>query len=173
MPSSLDFGDGFDPSLRHDRITANGVDLHVVSAGEGPTVLLVHGNPSTWLVWRRIMPALARSHRVVAPDLRGFGDSARPLRGYDKATLARDMEGVMDAMGVDEFDVIGHDFGSQIGYRLAKLAPERVRRLVVIEGLLPEITTEPFPDQSRFWFVPFSMQPDLPELLTLGRESST
>ena len=158
------------PAFSHDKVEGDGARLHVVSGGEGPPLVLIHGFLSTWLLWRHIMPELAERHWVIVPDLRGFGDSDRPSRGYDKTTLARDVLAVLDTMGVTEFDVLAHDFGCQIGYRMATLARERVRSMVVIEGLLPGIETSAFPDPTRFWFYTFNQVPDLPELFSQGKE---
>ena len=163
-PLPADFG--------HEKVAVNGLRLHVVTggAGAGPAVMLIHGNLSTWYGWRLVLPALAAGHRVVVPDLRGFGDSDRPLRGYDKTTLSEDLLGLLDALDIGEVSLVGHDFGGQIAYRMATLARDRVRRLAVLETLLPGLAVTPFPNPPRAWFEPFNKVPDLPELLVQGRE---
>jgi pimeloyl-ACP methyl ester carboxylesterase len=162
--------DAFNSVFTHDKVEANGIKLHVVSGGTGQPLVLVHGFLSTWLVWARVMPSLARDYRVIVPDLRGFGDSERTLRGYDKTTLAKDVLGVLDAWGINRFLLAGHDFGAQVAYRMATLARARVERLAVIEGLLPEIAVTAPIDPVRFWFYTFNQVADLPEMLAAGNE---
>jgi pimeloyl-ACP methyl ester carboxylesterase len=116
------------------------------------------------------MPKLAQRYRVIAPDLRGFGDSEGGGKGYDKKTLAADMATVLDALGVDRVHVVGHDFGGQIAYALAAGARERVATLTVIESLLPGIEVKSRGDEGRFWILGFHSAPVVPELLTIGRE---
>jgi alpha-beta hydrolase superfamily lysophospholipase len=87
----------FEPELR--RVAANGIEINVAFAGEGPAVLLLHGFPHTWQLWSPAMGALAAQYRVIAPDLRGFGASTRAANGYDAATLATDAEALLGALG--------------------------------------------------------------------------
>lgn len=108
------------------------VDMHYAEAGSGPPLVLVHGFPQHWYVWRRAIPVLARHHRVICPDLRGFGWSQAPPDGYDKETLARDVLGLLDELEVERFSIAGHDWGAWVGFLLAIRHPERVRRLMVL-----------------------------------------
>lgn len=94
------------------RVATNGVHLNVAIAGDGPAVLLLHGFPHTWQLWSGIMGRLAGQYRVIAPDLRGFGASARAIEGYDAGTLAADAEGLLDALGEPSAAVIGIDAGT-------------------------------------------------------------
>jgi pimeloyl-ACP methyl ester carboxylesterase len=116
---------------------------HVVTGGEGPPLLLVHGWPQTWYAWRFVMPGLARDFQVVAPDQRGCGLSGKPSGGYDTATLANDLVELMDALGHGRFAVVGHDTGMWIGYALAADHPDRVDRLVVAEAAMPGVSPSP------------------------------
>lgn len=118
------------------RITTNGVQLNVAIAGDGPAVLLLHGFPHTWQLWSGIMGRLAGQYRVIAPDLRGFGASARAIEGYDAGTLAADAEGLLDALGEPSAAVVGIDAGTAPAVLLALRRPGLVRRLVVMEALL-------------------------------------
>ncbi|MFB6556679.1 alpha/beta fold hydrolase, partial [Streptomyces sp. NPDC056405] len=118
------------------RIVTNGVQLNVAIAGDGPAVLLLHGFPHTWQLWSGIMSRLARRYRVIAPDLRGFGASARAAEGYDAGTLAADAEGLLDALGEPSAAVVGIDAGTAPAVLLALRRPGLVRRLVVMEALL-------------------------------------
>jgi pimeloyl-ACP methyl ester carboxylesterase len=104
------------------------VRLHAVIGGDGPPLLLVHGWPETWYAWRALMPALARDFEVIAVDQRGIELSDKPAGGYDTGTQARDLLGLMEALGHQRFAVIGHDTGFAISYALAADHPARVER---------------------------------------------
>lgn len=120
------------------RIRSNGVTIQYATAGEGPPVLMLHGYPQTHVMWHLVAPVLARDHRVVCADLRGYGDSSKP-RGlpdhgnYSKRVMAEDMVGLMRALGHERFHVVGHDRGARVAHRLARDHGERVRTLTVID----------------------------------------
>jgi pimeloyl-ACP methyl ester carboxylesterase/heme-degrading monooxygenase HmoA len=151
-------------------VEANGLKLGVVEGGHGEPVLLVHGMLETWAIWSRVMPRLADHYRVIAPDLRGFGASEGTGAGYDKATLAADMLALLDALGAGRVHVVGHDFGGQIAYALAAEHRDRVATLSAIETLLPGVDVKRRGDEGKFWLFPFHMAPNVPEMLTAGRE---
>src|SRR5262245_61518774 len=89
---------------------ANGIKLHYVEGGRGDrTVVLIPGWPQTWYAWRKVMPELAKSFRVIAVDTRGMGDSSRPESGYDTRTAAADISALMQRLGVSRYAVVGHD----------------------------------------------------------------
>jgi haloacetate dehalogenase len=120
------------------RIRTNGVQIHCVSAGSGPALLLLHGYPQTHSMWHLLAPELAKDYTVVCPDLRGYGDSSKPKglpdhSNYSKRTLAQDMIGVMDALGHDRFHLVGHDRGARVAHRLARDHGQRVKTLTVID----------------------------------------
>jgi haloacetate dehalogenase len=126
------------PSPAHVDIETTGARIHVARRGSGTPLLLLHGYPQTHRMWDRVAPALAERHEVVAPDLRGYGDSSRPAggsdhAGYSKRAMARDMVEVMAALGHDRFDVAGHDRGGRVAHRMAKDHPDAVRRLCVMD----------------------------------------
>ncbi|MBA2512740.1 MAG: alpha/beta hydrolase [Solirubrobacterales bacterium] len=108
------------------------MELHIAEAGSGPPVLLVHGWPQHWWSWRKIIPELARTHRVICPDLRGHGWSAAPRGGYAKATLAADLIALLDVLELERVPYVGHDWGGWIGFELARLAPERMSGLLAL-----------------------------------------
>jgi haloacetate dehalogenase len=129
--------DGF----RLDRIDVGGVRLRVRHGGRGPAVLLLHGHPRTHTTWYLVAPQLARDHTVVCPDLRGYGQSAKPPDGeghanYAKRAMAADCLALMRSLGHDQFAVVGHDRGSYVALRLALDHPEAVTRLAFL-GLVP------------------------------------
>lgn len=118
---------------RHRAVSANGIRLHVAECGEGPLVVLLHGFPEYWWSWRHQLVALAeQGYRAVAVDLRGYGDSDKPPRGYDLWTLAGDVSGLIGALGESRAHVVGHDWGGIIAWTLAALHPRRVRSLAVV-----------------------------------------
>jgi pimeloyl-ACP methyl ester carboxylesterase len=118
---------------RHREVSANGIQLHFAERGQGPLVVLAHGFPEFWWCWRHQLVGLAEAgFRVVAVDLRGYGDSDKPPRGYDLWTLAGDLAGLIRALGCREATVVGHSVGGLVGWSLAALRPRLVRSLVVL-----------------------------------------
>lgn len=155
----------------------DGVRLHSVAGGEGQPVVLVHGWPQTWYGWRKVMPLLAQAgYLVVAPDLRGFGDSARSETGYHKVNLAEDLRAIVRSLGLDRPHLVGHDWGVAPVYAYAAMYPEEVASLAVIEAppIGPWVAEVPsWPDShaaSETWFSLFHRVPGLPEAVTRGRE---
>lgn len=117
----------------HRDVSANGARFHMVTAGEGPLVLLLHGFPTFWYTWRRLLPELAANgYRAVAMDLRGYAGSDHPPRGYDLFTLSRDIVGVIRSLGDPSATLIGHGTGGLLAWTTASLHPEVVDRLVAI-----------------------------------------
>lgn len=118
---------------QHRVVSANGVRLHIAEIGTGPLVLLLHGFPEFWWSFRHQLEALARAgRRAVAVDLRGYGASDKPPRGYDAVTLSADVAGLVRALGEDRATLIGHDWGAFLAWSAAALHPETVRGLVVL-----------------------------------------
>jgi len=120
------------------RITTGGAEINVAVGGSGPPLLLVHGNPLTHVSWHRIAPTLAKSFTVVAPDIRGYGDSSKPDGGDDHAaysfrTLGEDMFEVMSQLGFERFSMAGHDRGARVGFRMALDRPERIDRFCALD----------------------------------------
>ncbi|MGL5850917.1 MAG: alpha/beta fold hydrolase, partial [Phycicoccus sp.] len=115
------------------------VRLNYVVGGRGPTLVLLHGYPQNWTMWRKVLPALAEHYTVVAPDLRGAGRSDAPREGYDKKTLAADVHGLLAELGLDrDVRVLGHDIGTMVAYAYAAAHPEDVTRLVLSEAPIPD-----------------------------------
>jgi len=117
----------------HRDISANGIRFHIAEAGTGPLILLLHGFAQYWWSWRHQLPALAAAgYRAVAPDLRGYGDTDRPPRGFDAVTLAADVAGLIRALGERDALVVGHGFGGITAFNAGVLQHDQVRGLVVI-----------------------------------------
>jgi pimeloyl-ACP methyl ester carboxylesterase len=125
--------------VRHRWVEARGLRFHLAEAGEGDdVVLLLHGWPQHWYEWRDLLPRLAAAgHRAIAMDLRGFGWSDAPARGYEKENLASDVLAVLDELGLDQVKLVGHDWGGWIGYLLCLRAPERFERYLALNILTP------------------------------------
>ena len=122
----------------HRSVTANGTRFHVASMGEGPLVLLLHGFPEFWWTWRRQLVTLSEAgYRAVAVDLRGYGGSDKPPRGYDLITSAADAAGLIRALGEANAIVVGHDWGGLTAWTLASYFPKAVRRLAVVSVAHP------------------------------------
>jgi pimeloyl-ACP methyl ester carboxylesterase len=154
----------------HDYAEIGEVMLHYVTLGSGPPVVLLHGWPSTWYEWRFVMPRLAERFTVIAPDLRGLGDSSRPLTGYDKRTVADDVWRLMtEKLGHASFHLVGHDWGGPTAYALAASHPEAVTRLAIIDVVIPGDGGD-FSQGGKRWHHQFHITPDLPEALVAGRE---
>jgi pimeloyl-ACP methyl ester carboxylesterase len=145
------------PLLRHDHATVRGVRIHYVSSGEGSPVLLLHGFPQFWYCWRRVIPVLSKQFRVIAPDLKGYGESDKPRGPYPLRALSEEWGEFMNALDVDRFDLVGHDWGGIIAWKMALDYPDRIRRLVVLNA--PFRRWRPKPDVFFFWL------PFLPELI--------
>ncbi|WP_018262001.1 alpha/beta fold hydrolase [Methylobacterium sp. WSM2598] len=148
----------------------DGVSLHYLDAGAGDAVVLVHGIPQTSHEWRHVIPRLAGRYRVIAPDLRGLGDSSRPATGYDKKTLAGDLwQLVRGHLGIERFFLVGHDWGGPVAFSLAAQHPEAVRRLAILDVVIPGDGAD-FSQGGRRWHHAFFRTLDLPEALCAGRE---
>lgn len=116
---------------QHRDISANGSRFHVVEAGDGPAVVLLHGFPMFWWTWRRQLTALADAgYRAIAMDLRGYGGSDHPPEGYDPRTLAADVAGVIRSLGIADAVIVGHGWGGLVAWSMAVLEPEVVRGIV-------------------------------------------
>jgi pimeloyl-ACP methyl ester carboxylesterase len=161
-------------SWTHHTARVNGFLMHYVVAGSGYPLVCLHGWPQSWYEWRKIIPALADRFTVIAPDLRGLGDSERPLTGYDKRTLASDVYQLLKTLGHEKIGLVGHDWGGTVAYYLAYDHPEMVERLLILEstpGLAREGEAIDLRGIRRLWHVFFQGgAPDVAELLVRGQE---
>ncbi|NGO14371.1 alpha/beta hydrolase [Streptomyces sp. HC44] len=161
--------DGFTPA--HAEV--NGVRLHYVSGGAGPVVVLVHGWPFTWIEWRAVMPLLAeRGFTVVAPDLRGSGDSAIPAGHWTKRDEAEDLHELLRHLGHERVFAVGTDVGSMTVHAWAQAYPDEVSRLVLSEAYLPGFGLEEHmnPANGGSWHFGFHAQSESAAMLTAGKE---
>jgi pimeloyl-ACP methyl ester carboxylesterase len=166
----------FHRTFRHDiSISDNRVRIHYVAGGNGPAIVLLHGFPQHWREWRLIMPALAESgYRVIAPDLRGFGFSDKPLDSFDIVTVSEDIRQLVAQDGTREVSLVGHDVGAAVAYAWAAGHPDEVQRLTLIEGLPaglePKPAGAPMLRGKPLWHLAFGSTPDVPEILLANRE---
>jgi pimeloyl-ACP methyl ester carboxylesterase len=118
--------------VSHRDVSVRGIRLHIAEAGpaDAPPVVLLHGWPQHWFMWRDVLVPLAADHRVIAPDLRGLGWSDAPRSGYLKDELASDVLALLDALGLERVDLIGHDWGAFAGFLMCLRAPERIGHYV-------------------------------------------
>jgi pimeloyl-ACP methyl ester carboxylesterase len=154
-------------TFSHHMASVNGIQLHYVIGGQGDAVVLLHGWPQTWYEWRHIMPALAKNYTVIVPDLRGLGDSSKPLTGYDGKTLAEDIHQLVTQLGFKTIFLVGHDIGTQVAYSYAAAHPTEVKRLAVMELTIPGFVPA---GRMPLWWVIFHQTPDVPEALVQGKE---
>src|SRR5689334_5763915 len=150
------------PGFKVHKVKTSGATLHTVVGGSGPPLLLIHGAPLTHLSWYRVAPELAKKYTVIAPDLRGYGDSSKPEDGdkhinYSKRSMATDKVELMKHFGFDKFAVVGHDRGGRVAHRLALDHPEAVTRMSVLD-IVPTYylythVTKAFVDAYFHWFL--------------------
>jgi pimeloyl-ACP methyl ester carboxylesterase len=158
-------------SERTERVSTNGTTLSCVVAGDGPLLILLHGFPETAWSWRHQIPALVEAgYRVVAPDLRGFGDS--DTHGpFDLATVVADILGLADHFGAAKFALVGHDWGAVVAWALAASEQSRVERLVIINGPHPAVFKRALRSDrrqlKRSWYIFMFQLPWLPERMLL------
>jgi pimeloyl-ACP methyl ester carboxylesterase len=163
-------GNSFDidnSTFTHHTTTVNGIQLHYVMGGKGDPVVLLHGWPETWHAWHKVMPALAKNYSVIAPDLRGLGDSSKPPTGYDGKTVAEDIHQLVTKLGFNSIYLVGHDIGVFVAYPYAAAHPTEVKGLAVWEAPIPGFSV---PGRPPLWWVLFHQTPDVPETLVQGQE---
>ena len=171
------------PGFRNGYATVNGVRLHYVIGGDGPLVVLLPGWPQTWWSYRKMMPKLAKGHRVVAVDIRGMGTSGRPAGGYDKKTMAKDIRELVRGLGYPRAHIVGHDIGAQVAYSFAANFPESTHTLTMLDVAHPDVglaswpmlpahgtfTDKIDPAHAYPWWFAFHQVKGLPEELLEGR----
>jgi pimeloyl-ACP methyl ester carboxylesterase len=146
-----------------------GMKFHYLIAGQGPTVILIHGYTQTSRMWRPLIPKLADKFTVIAPDLPGIGDSAIPKDGLDMKTAAIRIHALVKSLGVTKARVVGHDIGLMVAYAYAAQFPSEVEKLVVMDAFLPGVPGwELAYDDPNTWH--FRFHGPTPEALVQGRE---
>ena len=146
-----------------------GVKLHYLAAGQGDPVIFLHGYAQNSHMWRPLIAELAKTHTVIAPDLRGFGQSGKPPQGYDKKTMAQDIHALAVSLGLRRVKVVGHDIGLMVAYAYAAQYPSEVERIVLMDAFLPGVG-----DWTHVWLLRdlwhFHFYGETPLKLVDGRE---
>ena len=155
--------------IRDRFANVNGVRIHYLMVGKGDPVILLHGYAQNSHMWRPLMAQLAKTHTVIAPDLRGFGQSSKPMTGYDKKTMAQDIHALAQSLGYKRAVVVGHDIGLMVAYAYAAQYPNEVDRIVLIDAFLPGVG-----DWKTVWLLRdlwhFHFYGETPLNLVAGRE---
>lgn len=160
--------------VRHTYADVRGVRLHIAEAGEGEPVLLLHGFPQHWYGWRHLVPLLSGEYRLICPDLRGFGWSDAPARGYDTDSRVADVLALMDALGLERAALVGHDWGAWTGFHAALRAPERFSAFLSLNMLHPwPLHRRLMPQSWRFWYTALLEQPLLGRWMLRNRPGFT
>lgn len=158
------------------RAEVGGVHINYVRGGHGPTLVLLHGYPQTWYEWRDLLPELSKHYTVIAPDLRGAGKSDAPAGGYDKKTMAGDINGLLRQLGLDsDIRLVGHDIGTMVAYAYAAAHSRQVHQLVLSEAPIPDKALYEYPSLTAqgpgaWHFGFFDLKNGLPEKLIDGKE---
>jgi pimeloyl-ACP methyl ester carboxylesterase len=143
--------------MEHLTVAANGTSLHVARTGQGPPLLLLHGWPEFWLAWEPVMQRLAHRYTLIAPDLRGFGDSDKPAGPFGPDGHTADMLALLDALDIERVGVVGHDVGGAAMQPLARTAPNRLAGLFFFDFVYPGIGPRMgLPDRlNEIWYQSF------------------
>lgn len=157
--------------MEHLTLTANGARFHVARCGEGPPLLLLHGWPEFWLTWEPVMQRLADRFTLIAPDLRGFGTSDKPDGPHGAAEHAADLVAILDALGVAQAGVVGHDVGGAVMQAMARMAPQRITGLFFFDFVYPGIGARMgAPDRlNEIWYQSFHQMQMAPALVGASR----
>ena len=148
---------------------ANGVRIHYLAAGKGDPIVLLHGFAQTSRMWLPLIKELAKTHTVIAPDLRGYGSTSAPADGYTKTAMAQDIHALLDNLGHKSIGLVGHDIGLMVAYAYAAQYPAEVKRIVLMDAFLPGVG-----DWTHVWLLRdlwhFHFYGKTPLALVTGRE---
>ena len=159
------------PGFRHATAQVDGATIHYLIGGHGPPVMLLHGWPVTAYAWRGVAPALADRFTVIAADMPGFGDSGPSSKGYQKRVIMEELRDLVHQLGFTQVLLVGHDMGGPVAFAYAADHPLEVRKLVLVETLLPGFGLEDL-KATGAWHMGLAQVPELPETLVAGREGA-
>jgi len=145
--------------FKHQYAIVNGVKIHYVIGGHGAPLMLVHGFPQNWYMWNRLLPELSKHFTVIAPDLRGVGESGKPQGGYDKKNMAIDLHELAKKLGYKKIDLAGHDIGTLVVYAYAAQFPNEVNKLALLDALIPGVEPVWSQVKAQAWWFGFFTQP--------------
>lgn len=164
-------------SFDHRTVNLEDIEMHYVKEGSGPPVVLLHGWPGFWWEWHRNIPALAESHTVIAPDMRGFGETSNPDLSdpalYEIDHTVRDVRQLIDHLDFEEVTLVGHDFSSFVVHKFVRAFPDRSANLVMMNPALPGVA-ERYLSPEKFhesWYSQFHQMPMADQLVGRSRET--
>jgi len=154
----------------------NGTKLHYLTGGKGETLILIPGYPETWWAYHKIMPALAENYQVIVVEMRGMGQSDKPMDGYDKKNMAKDVYELVTNLGLQKVHIAGHDIGAHVAYSFAVNYPEKTSKLIMLDTPHPDAGMYNLPmlpilgaDYVYPWWLAFNQVKELPEQLLEGK----
>lgn len=153
----------------HQTANVNGINIHYVIGGEGEPLVLVHGFGQNWFMWNRLLPELSKHFKIIAPDLRGGGESDKPEGGYDKKTMASDIHELVKKLGYNNINLVGHDIGLMVAYSYAAQFGSEVKKVALMDALVPGVEPVWHEVSAVAWHFGFFRQPYAAELVS-GRE---
>jgi len=156
-------------NFKHATAKVNGVNIHYVIGGTGEPLVLIHGFGQNWYMWNRLLPEFSKHFTVIAPDLRGVGESDKPDSGYDKKNMAKDIHELVRSLGFSSASVAGHDIGLMVAYAYAAQFPGEVKKLALMDALLPGIEPVWTNVKNSAWWFGFFAFPASSELVA-GKE---
>lgn len=156
-------------NFKHGTAQVNGVNIHYVSGGQGAPLVLLHGFGQNWYMWNRLLPELSKHFTVIAPDLRGMGESDKPANGYDKKTMATDIHELVKKLGYDSINLVGHDIGLMVAYAYAAQFGNEVKKLALLDALIPGVEPVWHDVSTTVWHFGFFARPIAGDLVA-GKE---
>jgi pimeloyl-ACP methyl ester carboxylesterase len=156
-------------NFRHQTASVNGITMHYVIGGEGPPLVLVHGFGQNWYMWNRLLPEFSKHFTVIAPELRGLGESDKPAGGYDKKTMASDIHQLVVSLGFKRIKLVGHDIGLMVSYAYAAQYSDEVEKLALLDAFIPGVEPVWSRMSTTIWHFGFFSRPIAGDLVA-GKE---
>lgn len=153
-------------NFKHQVAFVNGVNIHYVIGGTGDPLVLVHGFGQNWYMWNRLLPELSKHFTVIAPDLRGVGESDKPTGGYDKKTMAVDIHELVKKLGFPNINLAGHDIGLMVAYAYAAQYRSEVKKVALLDALLPGVDPVWSDFSGKAWWFGFFARPVAGDLVS-------
>jgi pimeloyl-ACP methyl ester carboxylesterase len=152
--------------FKHQSANVNGIKIHYVIGGKGEPLVLIHGFGQNWYMWNRLLPELSKHFTVIAPDLRGVGESDKPASGYDKKTMAGDIHELVKQLGYNSIHLAGHDIGLMVAYAYAAQYSSEVKKVALLDALLPGVEPVWSNLYNRLWWFGFFARPVSGEIVS-------
>jgi len=152
-------------NFKHQTANVNGVNIHYVIGGTGEPLVLLHGFGQNWFMWNRLLPELSKQFTVIAPDLRGVGESDKPEGGYDKKNMAKDIHELVNQLGYKSIKLAGHDIGLMVAYAYAAQFGNEVKKVALMDALLPGVDPIWSDLYNKLWWFGFFARPVAGELV--------